>query len=67
MYSCDTEKEARTLVIMACPKSLDGDYVARELIDHNGEPRTGDDRVDGFVRFGLKLAEVHSRMKKEAK
>lgn len=63
MYSCDTEQEARTLVTMVCPKSLSGDYVARELIDQNGKPRNGDDRVDAFVRFGLKLAEVHAKMK----
>ncbi|MCH8984143.1 MAG: hypothetical protein IH943_08630 [Acidobacteria bacterium] len=62
VYSCDTEAEARRLIVICCPMDYDGRYYARELIDPNtSEPYEGDERIDAFVRFGLKLEETHER------
>lgn len=31
VWSCDTEAEAKALIVMTCPRNPDGTYYAREL------------------------------------
>ena len=56
MYSVDTEKEAKDLIIAACETNNNGDYIARELAVEQTLPN--------LYAFGDRLAETHQRMKK---
>jgi hypothetical protein len=49
VFSCDTEEEARQLIIRACPRDEDGNYYARELVD--------DQTLENLVQFSDKLQE----------
>lgn len=33
MFSTDTEEEARQLIVLTCPRTKGGEYVARELVE----------------------------------
>lgn len=61
-YSVDTEAEAKQLLAML-PLAYDGRVYAEELTDDNGCVRTGADRIDAFVRFGLRMQQIHLQLK----
>lgn len=60
-YSVDTEEEAKQLLAML-PLAYDGKHYADELLDDQGQPLTGDDRIDAFVRFGRRLEFIHNQL-----
>jgi hypothetical protein len=55
VYSVDTEKEARALLVFSCQTNADGEFVARELV--------GEQTVENLVAFGRRLAEAECLMK----
>lgn len=58
-YSVDTKEEATQLLAML-PLAYDGKVYAQELLDVDGNPRVGADRIDAFVRFGKRLEFIHN-------
>lgn len=54
IFSVDTEEEARSLVVAACPRGYDGKYYSRELIAN----RT----LETLYVFGEKIASYHDKM-----
>lgn len=59
VYSVETEQEARQLLVAACSRDMAGNFIARELVDHQ--------TLDNLYAFSDRLAETHKRMKKTAK
>ena len=55
MFSVDTEAEARTLLVAACPRGLDGEFYARELAEEQ--------TLENLEKFGQRLEDVWNRMK----
>ena len=56
VYSVDTEEEAKQLLVLACERNIDGEFIARELAHEQS--------IDKLLAFGDRLASVHERMKK---
>lgn len=56
VYSVDTEEEAKNLLVFACPKNVDGEFVAPELVEEQTIPN--------LFAFGDRLAKAHDIMKK---
>lgn len=56
VYSVDTEKEARALLVLACETNMNGDFVARELAQEQ--------TIERLFAFGDRLAATHERMRK---
>ncbi len=54
IFSVDTEEEARSLVVAACPRGDDGKYYSRELMAN----RT----LETLYVFGEKIASFHDMM-----
>lgn len=54
MFSVDTEDEARRLLIAACPRNLDNEFVAPELHEEQ--------TLDNLRAFGERLAELHAKI-----
>lgn len=52
VYSVDTEEEAKRLLVASCPRNLNNEFVARELV----EAQT----LDNLYAFGERLAAVHA-------
>lgn len=52
VYSVETEDEAQRLLVMACQRGMNGDFVARELIGEQTLENLGafSDRLDGLYR-----------------
>jgi hypothetical protein len=57
VYSVDTEQEAQSLLVMACPRNLDGEFVARELVHTQ--------TLERLDAFGDRLEQCHKMMRKE--
>lgn len=55
VYSVDTEEEAKRLVTLACPISIEGQYYAPELVDEQ--------TIENLFRFGERLNTMHERMR----
>lgn len=55
VFSVDTEDEARQLLTLACPRNMDGEFVARELAEEQ--------TLGNLTAFGQRLAELYERMK----
>jgi hypothetical protein len=53
----DTEEEARELLIAACDKNLQGEFVARELVY--------DQTIGNLIAFGERLHTVWQRIHPE--
>lgn len=47
MFSTPTEQEAESLIVMACPANLNGEYYARELAENQ--------TLDNLAKFSDKL------------
>ena len=56
VYSVDTEDEAHSLLVAACGKNMDGEFVARELVTEQ--------TLENLYAFGDRLAEIHKMMQK---
>jgi len=56
VFSVNTPKEARDLIVAACPMDLQGNYYARELA---GE---GNQTLENLQRFSDKLAQVWTQL-----
>jgi len=54
VFSMDTEQEAEQLLILACPRNMDGDFVARELVDEQ--------TLENLQAFSDKLAMCYERL-----
>jgi hypothetical protein len=48
VFSVDTEEDAEALLILACPRNMDGEFVARELVQEQ--------TLDNLQAFSDKLA-----------
>lgn len=59
VYSVDTEKEAHQLLVVACPRDLDGEFVARELVHEQ--------TLENLKAFGERLAATHKLLKQRRK
>lgn len=61
VFSVDTKAQAKALMAFV-PRDLEGKKYAKELLDQAGRPLTGAKRIDGFVRFGLRLQFVYEQL-----
>lgn len=59
MYSVDSEAEAATLLCMACPTNINGEYVARELAE--------DQTLENLALFSDHIHEMHEILVKKGK
>lgn len=59
VFSVDTEEDAKSLIIGACPRDTEGRYFARELAAEQTLPR--------LYAFSDRLAEVYEVMMKRRK
>lgn len=50
VFSTDTEEEAQSLIVMCCPRDLDGHYYARELAEEQ--------TLENLQRFSDRLAKA---------
>ncbi len=57
VYSVDSEEEARDLLTLACQTNLDGEYVARELVEEQ--------TLEKLAAFGDRLAKTHAIMRQK--
>ena len=57
VYSVYTEEEAHRLLVLACSTNLDGEFIARELVQ--------DQTLDNLAAFGKRLKEAHAMMRKK--
>lgn len=55
VYSCDTEEEARQLLVVACSTNMEGEFIARELAT--------DQSLEHLQAFSDRLALVDEMMK----
>ncbi len=55
-YSVDTEEEARSLLVTACPTNLAGEFIAPELAQEQ--------TLENLDAFGQRLHELHTTMKR---
>ena len=55
VYSVDTEEEARALLATACETDLQGEYIARELVEEQ--------TLENLYAFGKRLEKVHKWIK----
>ena len=55
IYSVDSAAEANDLLIAACERNLEGEFVARELAQ--------DQSLENLYTFGDRLRDVHRRIK----
>lgn len=55
VYSCKTEAEAKQLLVAACPRSINGDFVAVELVEEQ--------TTENLRKFSDRLAIVAQRLK----
>jgi hypothetical protein len=58
VYSVDSEDEARQLLVLACERNRDGEFVARELVH--------DQTLENLDAFGDRLAAYHALMRTNA-
>lgn len=56
MFSVNTEKEAKDLIILCCPRGYDGHYYARELAEEQ--------TLENLERFSARLAKGYEMMQK---
>lgn len=52
VYSVGSEAEAKSLLTMACPTNLAGEYIARELVVEQ--------TIDNLLSFGERLDQLHT-------
>jgi len=50
VFSVDTEEEAQRLLFVACPRNMDGEFIARELVEEQ--------TLENLQRFSDKLADA---------
>jgi len=51
VYSVDTKEEAQQLLVAACERNVDGEFVARELAHEQ--------TLDNLYSFGARLKAIH--------
>ena len=56
VFTVSNEKEAKALITLACETTLDGEFVARELVD--------DQTPENLTIFGDRLADLYERFVK---
>lgn len=54
MFSVDTEEDAERLLILACPRNLNGEFIARELTDEQ--------TLENLQAFSDRLAKAYAFM-----
>ena len=52
MFSVDTKEDAEALLVLACPRNIQGEFVARELVDEQN--------LDNLQAFSDKLAKCYA-------
>lgn len=55
VFSVDTEKEAKDLIVMTCGTNVLGQYIARELVHEQ--------TLENLYAFGARLADAYKFMK----
>lgn len=55
VFSVDTEVEAQQLIVMTCPRGLDGKFYARELMEEQ--------TLENLQKFSDQLQRAHDRLK----
>ena len=53
MFSVRNEDEAERLLVLACSTNCDGQYIARELVEHQ--------TLDNLHAFGDRLEDIYDR------
>lgn len=53
MFSVENEDEAKRLIALACSTNYAGQYVARELVEHQ--------TLDNLQAFGDRLADIYNK------
>ena len=59
VFSVETEEEAVALLTMACPRNLDGEWVARELAEEQ--------TLENLYAFGDRLRVLYEKLKARRK
>ena len=59
VYRVDTEEEARDLLVLACPKNMQGEFVAPELAEEQN--------LENLDAFNQRLERAHAIIKKRRK
>lgn len=59
VFSVGTEEEAGRLLAQACEMNIQGDYIARELAEHQ--------TLDNLFAFGDRLTKHHEALKKSGR
>lgn len=54
VFSVGDEEEAQELLVLACPRNLDGEFVAEEL--------AREQTLDNLFAFGARLARLHDEV-----
>ena len=57
VYSVDTEEEARSLLTLACATNLDGEFIARELVQEQS--------LANLMAFGDRLHVTYQTLKEQ--
>lgn len=57
VFSVETEDEARRLLTMACPRTKEGEFIARELVEEQ--------TLENLYAFGDRLRTLYAMMKKK--
>ena len=57
VFSCDTEKEAKDLINLACPVNLVGEHIAPELAEQQ--------TLDNLAAFSIRLQKFSQMMKEK--
>lgn len=55
VFAVADEREAEALIVLTCPRTYDGEYVARELVDAQ--------TLENLRRFSDRLALAHEAMR----
>ena len=56
VFSVDSEEEAEQLLILACPRNMDNEFVSRELVEEQ--------TLENLQAFSDKLALAYEHLKK---
>jgi hypothetical protein len=59
VYNVKTEKEAKDLLVLACQTNLDGEFVARELVEEQ--------TLENLDLFSQRLEKAHAILKQRTK
>lgn len=66
IFSVETEREAKSLLVLTCTRGPDGELYARELVEQQQTcPDDGDARLAAFYAYGDRCRRAYAMMLKE--